>query len=740
MFALLLFLQVATQAPDTATYTSLALRRMVAEASVINHRVPPGLGEYAAQLESEISLGFRDGSSGREVTTSVEQVASALTWKRTGEVDQHVTGYRSQSLGPQLATIGLFEDAWAVPSLYGNRLALLFGRNAAPRRRSTGLLRAESARQWAVHPLADDRERIYRFAGGDTIESLTIGDRVINIVRIEVTPRAALPAGTVAFHGELDLDAARKHVVRMRGSFTETKGPPSFGVGAILRSVTALDAGVFVELVNSEVNGEFWLPQYQRFEAQGLAPVLGEGKAIFRILTRFRGIKIVAARADEVAVSGVDSASAPRAVPNDTRRIPYVADTLAARPHLLSFASFDSLARYVKWQAQIGTASATVSSEDFVDVAPIRWRSTGPPILAAQAEHFQDVVHVNRIEGPYTGLGASVRMRDRFPGVIARGNVGYAWSEQTVRGRVSVELARRPWRFAVRGGRSLDPTNDFSNGLDSISTLGALFGVDDHDYVDRWSAGVQASRLFNGDNNLLRLEVGWAQDQSAVQHLAHGLVGHEPFVPNRPVDAGAYVRTALAFEWHRNVQAEFLRPGTGFSLNYLRGDGMLRFQRVEARATTRRNVDAWTFAARVDAGVVTGNIPTQQLFEMGRELNLPGYEYKEFTGTQAATARGLAMYRLGWWRAPLHLYGRVWLPALDPALSVSFQSGWTGATSAADWVAMRRLMPSAVITDGVRSSLSAGIRFFGGALGVAIARPVDHAAAWRVRAEFGQRF
>ena len=127
MLALLFQLQTAALRPvaDTATYATPALERLVADASARNQRVPPSLGGYRASVESEISLGFLDALAGREKTTSVEQVASSLAWERTGEFEQHVTGYRSQTLGPQFATLGFFRSAWAVPSLYGNRLALL---------------------------------------------------------------------------------------------------------------------------------------------------------------------------------------------------------------------------------------------------------------------------------------------------------------------------------------------------------------------------------------------------------------------------------------------------------------------------------------------------------------------------------------------------------------------------------------------------------------------------------------
>ncbi|HEY2850061.1 MAG TPA: hypothetical protein VGI97_09295, partial [Gemmatimonadaceae bacterium] len=125
MLTLLVAAQLAVAASthpiqDTATYSSRALRELVDEAVVVNNRVPSELGGYRAKLESEISLGARDGS-GHEDEGSIEQVASELQWSRTGDFEQHVTGYRAQTIGLQFATIGFFRNAWVVPSLYGNR-------------------------------------------------------------------------------------------------------------------------------------------------------------------------------------------------------------------------------------------------------------------------------------------------------------------------------------------------------------------------------------------------------------------------------------------------------------------------------------------------------------------------------------------------------------------------------------------------------------------------------------------
>ena len=44
----------------------------------------------------------------------------------------------------------------------------------------------------------------------------------------------------------------------------------------------------FVELVNVEVNGEYWLPAYQRTELQANFALFGDFRTLVRIVSRFR--------------------------------------------------------------------------------------------------------------------------------------------------------------------------------------------------------------------------------------------------------------------------------------------------------------------------------------------------------------------------------------------------------------------------------------------------------------------
>lgn len=742
----------ATLATTDSIYSSSALREFVARASERNRRVPATLAAYGASAESEIALAIRR-PDGVELSPSIEQVRSEIQWTRGGRYEQHVVAYRSQQTGFSLATIGLFRSAWSVPMLYGNRIALYFDRDSTRRTRSG----SREARSMAVHPFAADRESYYRYEGGDTVAVLRTHGREIPLVRVTVEPRITRSRiATLLFRGEVDVDAVHGEIVRMRGYFVSVRPPRSLRARLLALSFEAV---AFVELENAEIEGRYWLPTYQRIEAQAAFLGSADQRSILRIISRFRDYRVNGGSADPLtarAIAETDTALA--------------SDTLAPRAHRLTFATRDSLDRPSEWSAPLGAVTASAHADDFDDLAPDVWRDTGPPRVAFSAPRFSDLARFDRVEGLFTGAGVELRLRDRLPGATVRATAGWAWSEGTARGRVEGEWRHGDWVPSFRAGRSLEITNDFLAPFDSgTSVLDAAFlSIDDNDYVDRRSAAVALTRLFGARGKgaasaaSLRVEAGVASDGGASASVSRGYLFHPDslFRPNRGVRAGRYARTAIDFHLHPDVDAEFVRPGLGAALHYERGDGGLRYQRAEARLVARENRGALTLAARVDAGALWGAsrgdaLPPQQLFELGQNQHLPGYDYKEFAGDRAAVARALLMRRLPLWRAPIHVWRRVWLPAPTPALAVGAQSGWTAASSDAARRAILLLgareeriggpawppgsgTPLSRSSDGIRSSVEVGLRFFGGSAVIGLARAVDHAAPWRWRLGFSQ--
>jgi len=695
---------------------------------------------------------------GIEQTFTVEQAATTVHWERSGQFEQRVVGYRSQSVGVTISAVGLFRQAWVVPILYGNRMTLLFGQQDSTRRRSPSQRRRANA-VVAVHPFAEDRDLLYRFSGGDTVVTIRLDGREIPIVRVHVEPHGdRLTREATAFRGDIELDEQRAQIVRMRGYF-ETVGSKPRGRSRLVAS--QVEAIAYMELENGEFEGRYWLPTYQRIEAQASISLLGDQRAVFRVISRFRNMTVNAPQSMTAASSAGDSVPGGRTGRDSlvtTEPQPVDAgDSLRVTKHSLTFAPRDSIDRFSDWSHDIGEATGSSHADDFLDVAPDSWRPTGHPIIRLRFQEPTDLFHYNRIEGAYTGVAGEVKLRDASPGLVARGTVGWAWAEQTVRGRVSLERQTGSWWPYVRAGRSLDVTNDFREPFDSGSTLGALFSVDDYDYVDRRGAMIGLTRYTNRRRDVrIRLEGGIGSDQYVVAQREHG-----PFTPgdsgfrfNRGVDGGRYSIASVKVEFHPDVNGAFVRPGIGATLQAEAATGDLAWRRAELRIIARRMLGPFIYAAQANAGMVVGDsIPPQQLFELGENQNLPGYGYKEFAGNQAAVIRGLVMYPLPLWRAPLRL-GRFVLPSVGPTLSFGAQGGWAAATNDAARSAILRLgtvgdsvlgIPGSVSgapvsrpTDGFKSSIDFRLRFLGGAVSIGAARATDHHESWRFVVGFAQ--
>jgi hypothetical protein len=717
---------VAAQTDSAKATAPRALRELLADASQRNV-LPPALISFTSHVETEISVLLRR-EEGNEAVAAVEQVASTLKWNRTGFYDQRIVGYRAQQTGANVSMLSVFQTGWLNPVLYGNRLRVRSGssRRTPPGRPSTRNDVADTLP--AVHPLAVDREQYYRYSGGDTIVTVRAGDRVIPIAHVRVQPRTDITGSVVLFDGEMDLDASRGTLVRLRGYFVRVNAPRR-GVIASLG-----DAVAFVEYENGERNGEYWLPARQRIELQATFPGLGDGRAVVRIVSRFSQMQVNDTVLDARTLAAADSLRA-----------------LSRRR--LSFTNPDSLGRYGAWQADVGVLSLGMHSDDFNDIGPDRWRSTGAPRLDYTVPRASDAFHFNRVEGVYTGTGIKWSLRDLAPGVVVRANAGWAWNEGTARGRLSVERKRGNTALEVRAGRSLDNTNDFRVPLDSGNSIGALFASQDpYDYVDRRSATMAAVRTTGARRVLTRVEFGVADDRYRPVSYRRSPFGGEAYRENRRLDHGRYVRTAALIEWHPDFSAEFAKPGVGARLAYERGDGTLQWQRAEIRATARQPFGPFVALARADVGAVFGaRIPPQQLFELGKFQNLPGYEDKEFAGSRAAVLRASLQYTSPYFRQPIRA-GRFFLPALAPGLSVGVQSGWADAATDAARSSIERLgapldstllaswAPVARPTDGIRASLTAGLRLFSGGVFVGATRKVDQAAPWKALITFGQQW
>lgn len=751
-------LAAAPAAPtQPSAYTSPALRDLVDRAAERNRVSPPDLVAYRANVESEISVLLRR-ADGEEVAVSIEQAQNHVQWQRSGEFTQHVTAYRSRVAGPAISAFAVLRKPWTIPTLYGNQLSLFFGQDS-----SLGPLREDDAdaptpphsrsrprATLAVHPFSARRDEVYTFSGGDTVAVIHTSERAVTIVRVVVEPRPEqIESPVVVFRGEINLDAERSEIVRMRGQFITLgrRGPQRQRLLVLPMSVAA-----YVDLECVLIGGRYWLPRYQRIERHVNVSGLAEGRSVFRIVSRFGEHRITQSSAGDVILS------------NDGMQAPIDAVGIAApapRPERrLTVATSDSLGQTRAWALPLGEATALLRGDDFADVSGDS--ATGSASVAWRGQRLADVVHFNRVEGWSTGAAVEATAGNWAPRLRLRANAGWAWTEQTVRGRIEVMRSgeRGNWTAGARLGRTLDITNDFTAPHDSGSSLlAALVGVDRYDYVDRSAATVWFNVQLAPRVATIRVESGIAEDRAARARLTRGLMSSgEPFGPNRGVDPGTYARTALVAEWNPGVTGSALASGVGALLRYEAATGQINWQRSTLRITAREHVGEFGLGALIDAGAVTNqNAPPQQLLELGGEPSFPGFAYKEFAGDRALATHWRALYRLQVLRSPLRFLGCTCLTAPAPDVAVTLHGARLWADGARTMASIARLGSvgdqvgsetaapgegAAVSrpTDGWRGSLEMGVRLFGGALTIGTVRVLESGSPWRASVTIGQQW
>ena len=711
----------AQATPAVPAHDSAALVVLINDAARVNAQIPDRLRAYRARIETEMSVVVLD-SGGRERSTQIEQIASDVRWRAPDRYDQRVVGYRSQSIGPTFSLMSFF-GGWTVPTLYGNRLQLGVTSSSDPNK----VINA-TRQSLAVHPLAFNRDQYYVFEGGDTAVTLYSSARRIPIAHIRVRPRADPPGDAILFMGDMYLDADWKQIVRMRGRLVEVRnGKVTINAGSRIPGVSGAS---FVELVNQEVNGEYWLPAFQRTEIQARIALFGDFRTLLRIVSRFDDY-----RANDSSWTGPEAPAGVR--------------------HNLTFASNGAQQRFRDWRRPIGAASSDVYYGELNDLAPPEWRTTAD---AGRTRFWPralgEVFRFNRVEGLFTGVAVEHESGDSTQ-ITTHASVGWAWSEQTARGQFGVERHAGTTTSGLRFERTLANTNDFQVPFSWGATVSALFGsTDNFDYLDRWAASTFIRKTLGlRQRSLFSLQVGPGRDRAVQQNISRGLyvARGEGFRPNRGIREGNYFRSIASIDVNPEVSGMFVDRGIGGRLYYERADGTVYWQRLELRLAARREVGPFQLYARGDGGTLLGKPAPQVLFEIGGDEGLTAYSYKEFAGDNAALGRAVLGYTFPFLRAPIELPSRLIVPGLAPGVAAGIHAGWTEISDPAAQRALLELgttidpatslpVPVSNPTNGVRASEEFLFTLFNGAAAAGVTRVIDTRGPWKFTARIGQGF
>lgn len=704
-------LQLTPQASDSV-YSSRAVRALVAEAAARSRGVGGDVSWLTSSVESEIGLLIVE-PDGEQVLTSVEQIAGRATWSSDGSLLQSVMAYRNHFVGPALSTLTYMRGPWIMGPLVGDRVPLALAADSSRRSdeadeggaRPTpdGEVTDASGRRrqmpMLVSPLGSDREAFYRFSGGDTVLTLRLPTRSIPVVRVVVEPRAP-SAEALLFRGEIHLDALEHGVVRMRGEVLGRERPR----GLVSRVVRAtLEGHFFLDVENALGDLGGWLPHRQWIELEVGSP-LSEESAILRIVSDF-------------STTTPDSAPPKEVMPGSGAR------------RALLIVSTDSSSVPGGWRSELGAATAERESRDLSDLRA-RWVREG---VRFGTRGVGQAVRYDRVEGLFTGGGFRVGSAPGVPGRFAAVHAGWAWSERTARGGAELGLAGTRWEVAAGVGRELASTNDFPRPFETRPSIFGAIGLDDMDYVDRYSAGLSASVRYRSVGSG-RVSVRAVRDRAPDMHVERPPIGGA-FRPLRAVSEGDYAQVSVGLGLLGGRGGEYLAPGWSAAISWELARGDLEWQRVEASVRGRRRLGRWSGAGAVFGGVVASESPPPQaLLEIGGWAGrLPGFAYKAFTGDRAAVGMVETTYALPLFEGPIRI-GPLFLPSVSPSPLAQLTAGWTGASEEAATVLDANGWTT---SGGVQATAFLGLRLFGGSLRLGAARPLGAGGRWRFELGLG---
>ena len=378
------------------------------------------------------------------------------------------------------------------------------------------------------------------------------------------------------FRGDIYLDPATGALRRLRGQSLTKGGPPPQGRAKYLNRLI-VNAAV-ADIVTTEVPGAGWVPTYQRIELEVLIPLTTQSWSVLRLMTTLSDV------VPEVARPGEAAPPAPTLVPGR------------------SAVSKDSLHAFNGWQQPPDKAVNSVYLSDLFDVGPPSFRLTGPPIYFWRGPTTLNALQFNRVDGLYTGVSGTLRLRDAMPGVQILGTAGYAWWSGLFRGGITATRVQGHWISDLQATRITDLATKFADPLDYNRGLRALFQQDNYDYVDRASVGAGLGRYFSasGPGSVIA-RFDYVKDYVTPAELNYGPLG-QSYTLNPYVTPYEYPRVQVAATWNPEISSHFTKPGLGLHASYEAGGGDLPYQRIQAGFVARANWHQFTFTIVGDVG------------------------------------------------------------------------------------------------------------------------------------------
>ncbi len=555
------------------------------------------LRSYRADVEGYIYFFLDREGEPKPVLLRADQVALLLYWGRPAYTKQIIRGMRSEEQFP-IKDFRYYLDRYTViQNGFGDVIRVGEGRDVRN----------------VPHPLAPGADSIYDYRLGDSTTIRLPGQpEPIRVYEIQVRPR---DFSRPAIIGSLFIERARADLVRLAFTFT----PSSY--------IDARNQRVEITLENALWEGKYWLPREQRLLVRREIPELDLD--VGTVIRAALEVKDYTLNPD---------------LPEGFFRGRSV--VLGDTPRQLAQYPFEK-GLYEGYE-DVGLAPGTSpGSLDEVDVHAIAGRILRERYLGGlsrvrfYAPDVSSIVRYDRSEGLVTGAGVSVALgRTQLHAYAAR-----AWGDEALLGEVgwrSDAPGAPGWSLEAYRRRPLDlGLRQAAAGV--VSTAAAVLGEDFRD-IARANGGAVARTWGRPATGRLAVtaRAEW-QDEYRQAVAVAPLRESEPFRSVAQAWRGRSL--GLAAEYEREMRAGpfelHVDPrvevgswddrliGLSETGPFLRGS-------LDADATWRSGRYSDGVMLRLEASATTGASPPQAYRYLGGRNTLPGYDFHEFVGRQAA--------------------------------------------------------------------------------------------------------
>jgi hypothetical protein len=627
------------------------------------------LHSYRARLDGQIYF-FVDPEVGERHLIRIDQIAAELAWEAPDRLQQHVVGERSETRLP-VREFDYYPDRLTlVPYGFGNEIRVGSGRDVAR----------------VAHPLAPAPPsalggEIYDFQLGDSLALVVPGrESPLRIRQVAVRPRDPVRPG---FVGTLHVDEDSGSLVRAMFTFT----PASY--------VDPRNDQVTVEMDYALLEDRYWLPNVQRIEVRREIPGLDIGVGtIIRSVLRVGGYELNVPIPDEI-----------RSRPPITFAPPGSRAVFAFETGLYDRLELDGLQNLI---LETDPRELRARAMEILGRSP-------PSGLSPFRFHLPNVssaLRYRRAEGIRLGVGGSLEVS---PGATLRGAVGFAAASENLQLTASFAAALGPaWETDVRVRvRDTDDLGLTPASAPLLSSLAALVRAEDYaDPLEVTGASWGLERE-SASGARLRLHLGIERHRSLLLELRGAPLDRgRSFRPVRPVaESDFFVAGARAVGL---VDGPLGGRGLGtLEVSGMQGQagGGLGFRAVVEQgwrnASGSRDVEI-----RAIGWAWTGDPLPQGHRLLGGRETLPGFPFRLFSGTSAVAGSAVASFDVA-----------------RPFLRL--RAGVHGAYANGGDVEVRASWAS-VPTDGLKTSITAGVSTAWDLLHLDLARGLGEEGEWQL--------